>query len=112
MRVIESANKPVRGSEIAAVTGLTRKSVEDALVEEYPTVLAEAAKLYEEDPAKAAEYLTNYTVEKQEKALADCDTMYDELTWYMIANTSTLRYNSSRGEFNTWNNFVPSLAAE
>ena len=33
------------------------KSVEDALVEEYPTVLAEAAKLYEEDPAKAAEYL-------------------------------------------------------
>lgn len=86
------------------------KSVEDALVEEYPTVLAEAAKLYEEDPAKAAEYLTNYTVEKQEKALADCDTMYDELTWYMITNTSTQRYNSSRGEFNTWNNFVPSLA--
>lgn len=31
LRVIESANKPVRGSEIAAVTGLTRKSVEDAL---------------------------------------------------------------------------------
>ena len=86
------------------------KSVEDALVEEYPTVLAEAAKLYDEDPAKAAEYLTNYTVEKQEKALADCDTMYDELTWYMITNTSTQRYNSSRGEFNTWNNFVPSLA--
>ena len=86
--------------------------VEDALVAEYPAVLAETAKLYAEDPAKAAEYLTEYTVEKQEKALADCDTMYDELTWYMIANTSTLRYNSSRGEFNTWNNFVPSLAAE
>lgn len=73
-------------------------------------MLAEAAKLYEEDPEKAAEYLTNYTVEKQEKALADCDTMYDELTWYMITNTSTQRYNSSRSEFNTWNNFVPSLA--
>lgn len=28
----------------------------------------------------------------------------------MITNTSTQRYNSSRGEFNTWNNFVPSLA--
>ena len=40
-------------------------------------------------------------MEKQEKALADCDTMYDELTWYMIANSSTLRYNSSRGEFDT-----------
>ena len=48
---------------------------------EYPAVLAETAKLYAEDPAKAAEYLTKYTVEKQEKALADCDTMYDELTW-------------------------------
>ena len=36
--------------------------------------------------------------------------MYDELTWYMIANTNTMTYNSSRGEFNTWKNFVPSLS--
>ena len=86
------------------------KSVEDALIAEYPSVLEETAKLYAEDPAKAAEYITNYTVEKQEKALADCDTMYDELTWYMIANTNTMTYNSSRGEFNTWKNFVPSLS--
>ena len=85
--------------------------MEDALVAEYPAVLAEAVKLYEEDPAKAAEYLTAYTVEKQEKALADCDTMFDELMWYVIANTSTQRYNSTSGEFSTWNNFVPSLAS-
>ena len=86
------------------------KSVEDALTAEYPSVLEETAKLYAEDPAKAAEYITNYTIEKQEKALADCDTMYDELTWYMISNTNTMTYNSSRGEFNTQKNFVPSLS--
>lgn len=85
------------------------KSVEDALIAEYPSVLEETAKLYAEDPAKAAEYVTNYTIEKQEKALADCDLMYDELTWYMIANTSTMRY--SNGEFSRWDNFVPSIAA-
>lgn len=88
------------------------KSVETALLAEYPSVLEEAAALYAEDPAKAAEYLTSYTIEKQEKALADCDTIYDELTWYMISNTNTMTYNSTRGEFNTWNNFVPSLAAQ
>lgn len=87
------------------------KSVETALLAEYPSVLEEAATLYAEDPAKAAEYLTSYTVALQEKTLSDCDTIYDELTWYMISNTNTMTYNSTRGEFNTWNNFVPSLAA-
>ncbi len=87
------------------------KGVEDALVAEYPSILSQAAKLYEEDPAKAAQYLTDYTIEKQEKALADCDVMFDELMWYVIANTSTQRYNSTSGEFSTWNNFVPSLAS-
>lgn len=88
------------------------KSMEDALLAEYPDVLAQTAALYAQDPAKAAAYITEYTVEKQEKALDDCDTMFDELTWYMIANTNTMTYNSSRGEFNTWLNFEPSLAAQ
>ena len=83
------------------------RSVEDALIAEYPAVLEETAKLYAEDPAAAAEYITAYTVDLQEKALADCDTMYDELTWYMISNTNTMRY--SNGEFSRWDNFVPSL---
>ncbi len=87
------------------------KGVEDALVAEYPSILAQAVKLYEEDPAEAAQYLTDYTIEKQEKALADCDVMFDELMWYVIANTSTQRYNSTSGEFSTWNNFVPSLVS-
>lgn len=88
------------------------KSVEDALVAEYPAVMAETAKLYAEEPAKAAEYVTAYTVDKQEKALADCDKMYDELTWYMICNTDTMTYNASRGEFNAWKPFVPSMMTE
>lgn len=64
-------------------------SVEDALIAEYPSVLAETKALYETDPAAAAEYITNYTIEVQDKALADAKLMFDELTWYMITNTNT-----------------------
>lgn len=66
------------------------ESVEDNFMEEYPTVLAETAKLYKTDPDAAAKYITDYTVAVQEKALEDADTMYDELTWYMIVNTITM----------------------
>ena len=86
------------------------KSVESSIVAEWPSIMAEAAALYETDPAAAAEYVTNYYIEKQDKALADADTMYDELTWYMIANTNTMTYNSTRGEFNAQAPFVPSIA--
>ena len=41
------------------------KSVEDALVEEYPTVLAEAAKLYEEDPERAQVFLDHIQAHEQ-----------------------------------------------
>ena len=90
-------------------------SVELGLLEEYPDVLAEAAKLYETSPEEAAAYLTEYTIEKQNKALEDANTMYDELTWYMMNNTDTLRYSFSYGTLtmsDTRNQkpFVPSLA--
>lgn len=86
------------------------KSVEEAIVAEYPAILEQTAELYAEDPAQAAEYITNYTVEKQEKALADADVMFDELMWYVIGNTNTMTYNSTRGEYNAQAEFVPSLA--
>jgi len=63
--------------------------VEEALIEEFATVLADTKALYDTDPAAAAEYITNYTVEVQDKALADAKLMFDELTWYMITNTNT-----------------------
>ncbi len=85
------------------------RSVEDKLVAEFPEMLKnEIAPMYAEDPEEAAEYITAYTVYLQDKALVDCDTMFDELMWYIIDNTKTLRY--SNGEFSTWRNFVPSLS--
>ena len=36
--------------------------------------------------------------------------MYDELTWYMIANTNTLRYTVGTGDLVEWEPFDPSIA--
>ena len=65
---------------------------------------------YETDPAAAAESITAYTIDLQEQALEDANLMYDELTWYMIANTNTLRYTVGTGDLVEWEPFVPSIA--
>lgn len=85
------------------------ESEEKATQAEYTALLDEIAALYAADPAAAAEKLTAYTVQKQEKALADADTIFDELMWYMINYTKTMTYSTSSGEFSNWPNFVPSL---
>ncbi|MCD7769232.1 MAG: C69 family dipeptidase, partial [Oscillospiraceae bacterium] len=66
------------------------KSLESSLAAEMPSILADLAELYAEDPEAAAESITAYTIEVQEQALEDADTMFDELVWYIIANTNTM----------------------
>lgn len=85
------------------------RSVEESIVEEYPAILAITAMLYDYDKDMAAQFITGYTVTQQEQALEDCDTMFDELMWYIIANTNTMHYNANSGEYNAWENFVPSM---
>lgn len=80
------------------------KSVEDELIANYPEVLKTAADMYAEDPAAAADYITEYTIANQDKALADCDTMFDELMWYVISNTNTMKYTTGEDE-----HYVPSM---
>ena len=41
------------------------------------------------DPAAAAQYITNYTVGIQNKALNDANTIFNELLWYVIDKTNT-----------------------
>ena len=91
-------------------------AMEEELVASYPEVLAELATKYAADPEEAKAYITDYTVNLQNKALEDANTMYDELTWYMIQNTDTLHYSFSYGRLTmsdtlTQKPFVPSLAA-
>lgn len=74
-------------------------SVETALIAEYPDVLATALKIYEVDKAAAASYITNYTINVQEKALEDAQLMYEELLWYMITNTKTTMDPAKRVPF-------------
>ncbi len=63
--------------------------VEDQLLADYPDVMALTLKLYNEDPAAAAQYITNYTVGIQNKALNDANTIFNELLWYVIDKTNT-----------------------
>ena len=62
--------------------------MEEQLIADYPAVMAETLRLLQEDKAAAQEYITNYTIDLQEKALQDADTMFNELFWYMIINTN------------------------
>ncbi|MDO4547560.1 MAG: C69 family dipeptidase [Clostridia bacterium] len=92
-------------------------SVELELVESYPQVLAQTQQMYQTDPAAAAEYITDYTIALQEKAFDEANLMYDELTWYMIANTNAQKYSydsstMTMGDTLNWTPFTPSLALE
>lgn len=64
-------------------------SVETELIAEYPEILAKTLAIYNVNKDAAASYITNYTIDIQEKALEDADLMYNELLWYMITNTKT-----------------------
>lgn len=80
--------------------------VEEALVEEYPTILADTLALYESDPEAAKAYITEYTIGVQEKAVEDANSMFDELMWYVISNTNTSK------DPHSFDPFVPSLLTE
>jgi len=91
-------------------------SVEEELTTvTFPAVLAETAALYANDPAAAAAYITEWTIDNQEQYLAEADLIYDELTWYMIKNNVQQKYgyDSAKLAMNdtyTQAPFVPSLA--
>lgn len=92
-------------------------AVEQNLVATYPDVLAETVAKLEEDPAAAADFITAYTVDLQQKAYDKANEMYDELTWYMINNTDTLHYRFSyrtlfMNDILTQKPFVPSEPEE
>ena len=87
------------------------------LIEGFPAVYAEMAALYAEDPAAAAQYITDWTVAPAgEETLDECNTMFDELMLYMINSTDTLKYSFSystlvMGDTLAQEPFVPSLLA-
>ena len=69
--------------------------MEEKLLAQYPETLAKALELYAASPEEAADYLTRYTIGRQEDALSDANAMFDELMWYVMDNTDTLRYDFS-----------------
>lgn len=90
------------------------KSVEAKEIAEFPQILAETRSLYETNHAAAAKYITDYTINLQNQNLADAKTMFNELMWYMIANTNAQKYNydgstMTMGDTITQTPFVPSL---
>lgn len=63
--------------------------MEDQLIADMPGILDQMKALLDQDKAAAQEFITNYTIDLQNKAVEDADTMFNELFWYMIVNTST-----------------------
>ena len=69
------------------------RSCEQALLASEPEVRAEAVRLYVEDPAAAASYLTGRALVLQQAALADAKEMFDGLAWYVTEHNNARKYS-------------------
>ena len=69
------------------------RECEEAMLAAEPAVRAHAARLYGEDPARAAAYLTERACALQRAALDDAKGMFDGLAWYVTRNNSTRKYS-------------------
>ncbi len=90
------------------------QGMEEELLLAYPGVLTRAAGMFAASPEEAAKYLTEYTISAQEKAVKDANALFEELLWYVMDHTDTLKYSFSYdtltlGDSPTKVPFVPSL---
>ena len=90
------------------------QGMEEELLLAYPGVLTRAAGMFAASPEEAAKYLTEYTISAQEKAVKDANALFEELLWYVMDHTDTLKYSFSYdtltlGDTPTKVPFVPSL---
>lgn len=63
------------------------------LIKEYPEVLSKAEKIYSDSPVKAEKYITDYTIELQNSTLDEANKIYEDLMWYIMGTTDTLKHN-------------------
>lgn len=47
---------------------------------------------YKESPAKAKDYIEKWSTNLQKESLAECMSMYDELTWYMCEHNDSMKH--------------------
>ncbi|NLG02310.1 MAG: C69 family dipeptidase [Clostridia bacterium] len=74
----------------AGVRAYWRKK-EQRLIAQYPAIRSKAAALYDKNPIKAKQYITDWTISLQEKTLDEANIMYDELLFYIMNNTETMK---------------------
>lgn len=62
------------------------------LINEYDEVYKKALDLYEKSPQEAKSYMNDWLVNLQVSTLAECNSMYDELEWFISEHNDTLKF--------------------
>jgi len=68
--------------------------IESRIMEDFPEVLAGAAKQYQTDPSAAAHLLTTYETGLQNDCINDAQRIFDDLVWHMMVHTETNPFSS------------------
>ena len=111
-RPLQAPVRPERAGPLATTARGVRAywplSVEHELIATYPDVLAETLPpiCTTEDPAAAADSVAAYTIDQSGARPSSRlrHLMYDELMWYVISNTNTMKYTTGEDE-----HYVPSM---
>ena len=61
----------------------------------YPEFIRKAAELYDSDSDAAQSMINSFNITVQNQAVRDADELFDELMWYIVQNTDTLKYKFS-----------------
>ena len=93
------------------------EAAERYLVSMYPEFIRKAAEISLSDSDAAQNMINSFNIAVQNQAIADADRLFDELMWYIVENTDTLKYKFSydtltySDEPEEVNPFVPDLDA-
>lgn len=71
------------------------KEKEANLIKEYTDVYKTMVDYYKQSPDKAKEYIETWSKNLQKESLAECRSMYDELTWYCSLHNDTMKHSYS-----------------
>ncbi|MDO5847209.1 MAG: C69 family dipeptidase [Methanocorpusculum sp.] len=65
------------------------------LTSTYPDFIRDTAKIYESDKETAQILINSYNTAVQNLAVSDADRLFEDLMWYIVQNTDTLKYKFS-----------------
>lgn len=71
---------------------------EDKLIEKMDEVIGKVYDLYLEDKDKAIDYINSWTIDLQNETVAEANSMFTELVWYIMTRIETFKYLNDNDE--------------